>query len=126
MNIQRVRNDIAVALGHFPNIETYTTTSGGLYIKAALQTSVGQMYVIMVTFLDYPSAMPKVSVVTPTVQHSMHMYNTGHICYMHPNFWNPARHDLKFVLYQTAVWLNKHEIYKYKGVWPGPQLEHRA
>jgi hypothetical protein len=77
-----------------------------------------------VTFTGYPSTMPKVQVIAPAVTHSKHMYTSGHICYMHPNMWNPARHDLKFVLAQTAVWLAKHEVYKVKGVWPGPQLAH--
>jgi len=43
---------------------------------------------------------------------------------MHPNVWNPAKHDLQFVLAQTAVWLNKHEVYNRTGRWPGPGLAH--
>jgi len=105
-------------------MESYTTTDGGIYIKAALQTSVGQVYIVMVTFSGYPSAMPRVTVITPAVKHVMHMYREGHICYMLPSFWNPARHDLLYVLAQAAVWLNKHEIYMAKGVWPGPSLSY--
>jgi hypothetical protein len=126
MNVQRVRLEIQQAAAHFPNIDSFTTTNGGIYIKAALQTSVGQAYVIAVTFVGYPNTMPRVTVITPAVQHGMHMYTAGHICYMHPSVWNPARHDLKFVLAQAAVWLNKHEIYKAKGVWPGPALAHAS
>jgi hypothetical protein len=126
LNIQRIRTEIRAASEHFPNIESYTTIDGGIYIKAALQTSVGQMYIIMVTFGGYPSTMPRVTVVTPAVKHGMHMYQGGHICYMYTSFWNPARHDLLYVLAQTAVWLNKHEIYMAKGVWPGPSLSHTA
>ncbi|WP_316205134.1 MULTISPECIES: hypothetical protein [unclassified Bradyrhizobium] len=126
MSIQRLRAEIYAASQHFPNIESYATTDGSVYIKAALQTSVGQMYIITVTFAGYPSTMPKVTVVTPAVNHGMHMYKAGHICYMHPSVWNPGRHDLLYVLAQTAVWLNKHEIYMVKGVWPGPSLSHTA
>jgi len=111
---------------HFPNIEAYTTTDGGIYIKVAFQTSVGQMYIAMVTFEGYASAMPKVTIITPAVKHVQHIYREGYICYMHPSFWNPARHDLLYVLAQTAVWLNKHEIYMAKGVWPGPSIPHIA
>lgn len=124
MNLQRIQLEIQQAMGHFPYVETYTTTGGGLYIKAALQTSVGQMYVLSVTFAGYPSEMPKVTVLTPAVTHTKHMYNGGNICYMHPSMWNPAKHDLKFVLAQAAVWLNKHEVFKQKGLWPGPGLAH--
>ncbi len=124
MDVQRIQWDIQRTMEHFPNIETFTTAGGNVYIKALLQTAVGQMYVISVTFVGYPSEMPKVTVNSPAVTHSMHMYTSGHICYMHPSVWNPAKHDLKFVLVQAAVWLNKHEVYKQKGVWPGPGMAH--
>jgi hypothetical protein len=124
MNVQRIRSEIQSAIEHFPNIEAHATNDGGLYIKAALQTSVGQVYILLVTFAGYPYSMPRVTVITPAVTHAKHMYKEGHICYMHPHYWNPARHDLKFVLGQAAVWLNKHEIYQRKGVWPGPGLAH--
>jgi hypothetical protein len=126
VSIQRIRTEIRAASGHFPNIEPYTTTDGNIYIKAALQTSLGHMYIVMITFGGYPSTMPKVTVVTPALNHGMHMYRDGYICYMYPSFWNPARHDLLYVLAQTAIWLNKHEIYMAKGVWPGPSLAHTA
>lgn len=124
MSLYRIQLEIRQAMEHFPNIESHPTMGGGLYIKAALQTSVGQMYIISVTFVGYPSEMPKVMVITPAVTHSKHMYATRNICYMHPSVWNPAKHDLKFVLAQAAVWLNKHEVYKQKGVWPGRGLQH--
>jgi len=124
MNAPRIQQEIRQAAEHFPNIETFSTPDGGIYIKAALQTSVGQMYIVAVSFVGYPSAMPKVTVLTPAVRHSTHMYTAGNICFMHPSYWNPAKHDLKYVLMQAAVWLNKHEIFKLKGVWPGPSLKH--
>ncbi len=124
MNVQRIQGDIQRTMEHFPNIETLTTEGGNIYIKSLLQTSVGQMYVISVTFVGYPSEMPRVTVISPAVTHSKHMYTSGDICYMHPSFWNPAKHDLIFVLAQVAVWLNKHEVFKQKGVWPGLGLPH--
>ena len=124
MNVLRVRTDIQQAVSHFPNIETHSTIDGGVYIKVLLQTSVGQMYVISVTFVGYPSETPRVRVISPVVTHRKHMYDGGNICYMHPSLWNPAKHDITYVLAQTAVWLNKHEVYQTKGVWPGPGLVH--
>lgn len=125
MNVQRIQREIQQAAGQFPNIEAHTTTDGGIFIKALLQTSVGQIYVIHVTFVGYPSEIPRATVTSPAVTHSKHMYTAGHICYMHPSLWNPAKHDLVFVLAQSSVWLNKHEVYKQKGVWPGPALPHK-
>ena len=124
MDVQRIRWEIRQAMEQFPNIESYTSVDGSIYIKALLQTSVGQVYVICVTFVGYAAEVPKVTVLSPAVTHSKHMYRGGHICFMHPSFWNPAKHDLVFVLAQSAVWLNKHEVYKLKGVWPGPGLVH--
>ena len=124
MDLQRIRRDIQYALEHFPNIETQTSLNGEISLKAALQTSAGQIYVVSMTFAGYPSQLPKIMVIVPKVQHSMHMYNSGHICYMHPTMWNPGKHDVKFVLAQAAVWLNKNEVYKVRGVWPGPHLKH--
>jgi len=78
-----------------------------------------------VTFTGYPSTSRRCGG-NAAVKHGMHMYQGGYICYMHPSVWNPGRHDLLYVLAQTAVWLNKHEIYLAKGVWPGPSLSHTA
>ncbi len=124
MSLQRVQSDIQTASAQFPNLDTLTNVAGEVFVKAALQTSVGKMYVVAITFAGYPSVMPKVMVLAPTVQHGKHMYTTGHICFMHPSMWNPAKHDLRFVIAQTAVWLNKHEVYLIKGTWPGPGIEH--
>jgi hypothetical protein len=65
MNVQRIRWEIQQAIEHFPNIDTHATTDGGLFIKALMQTSVGQVYVIAVTFVGYAAEMPKVTVITP-------------------------------------------------------------
>ncbi len=124
MNLQRVQADIQRASAQFPNLDVRANVGGEIFVKAALQTTVGKMYVVSITFAGYPSAMPKVMVLAPAVQHNKHMYTSRHICFMHPSVWNPAKHDLLYVIAQVAVWLNKHEIYLLKGTWPGPGIEH--
>ena len=124
MDVQRIQCEIRQAMQHFPNIETHTTIDGSIFIKALLQTSVGQMYVICVTLAGYATEIPKVTVLSPAIRHNKHKYTGGNICFMHPSLWNPAKHDLVYVLAQSAVWLNKHEVYKQNGVWPGPGLAH--
>lgn len=124
MDVQRIRWEIQKAKEHFPNIEVHTTIDGSIFIKVLLQTSVGQMYVLSVTFVGYAAEIPKVTVLSPAVTHNEHRYTGGNICYMHPSLWNPSKHDLLYVLAQSAVWLNKHEIFIRKGVWPGPELAH--
>ena len=59
MDVQRIRWEIQRAMAQFPNIETYPTIGGDICIKALLQTSVGQIYVLRVTFVGYPSKYPR-------------------------------------------------------------------
>lgn len=124
MDLQRIQREFRQAIEHFPYLEALPTNTGGLYVKAALQTAVGRIYVIAITFQGYPSEMPKITVLKPEITHWKHRYQAGNICYMHPSMWNPGRHDLKFVLAQAAVWLNKHEIYTHNCSWPGPGIAH--
>jgi hypothetical protein len=123
MDLQRVRQDIREAGEHFSYLEAVPDGTGGLYAKAVLQTAV-QMYFLTISFADYPVKMPTIMVTKPTISHTKHRYTSGNICYMHPNFWNPGRHDLKYVLAQVAVWLSKHEVYVRTNRWPGPELNH--
>ncbi len=85
----------------------------------------GRQYVVTIYFPEYPNRMPKVFVTAPSLRtDAPHVYREGNLCYMHPNFWNPGSHDLVFVLAQVAVWLNKYEVWRDTGRWPGPQLMH--
>jgi len=126
MDVQRIHSEVRAASQHFPNLEALPTTDGGVWVKAFLQTSVGRIYMLALHFNGYPHEMPKVYVTKPTLGSTLHIYNAGNICYMHPNVWNPGRHDLKHVLAQAAVWLNKYEVYQQRGIWPGPGISHAA
>jgi len=127
MDLQRIYSELRQAVEHFPNLEALPTGDGGVYLKAALQTATGKIYLLAIQFHGYPSQMPKVFVTKPELQHWKHRYSTGNICYMHPNMWNPGRHNVKYVLGQVAVWLNKYDVYLQNGFrWPGPGIEHHA
>lgn len=125
MDIQRIRNEVARASSSFGMVEVRGTTDGqGLYVKAAMQTTPGNIYTLAINFPNYPSQMPKVSITQPAIRLSPHRYNDNTICYLHPNFWNPGLHDLTFVLMRAAKWLAKYEVWCVKGKWPGAQLQH--
>ena len=127
MEVQRIYLELRQAAEHFPNLEALPTGDGGVYVKAALQTSAGKIYLLALQFQGYPNEMPKVFITKPTLQAWKHRYNTGNICYMHPNMWNPGRHNMKYVLMQVAVWLNKYDVFLQNGGnWPGPGIEHNA
>jgi hypothetical protein len=125
MDIQRIRLEVERAARAFALVEAHPTTDGGVYVKAALQTTAGNAYVAAVYFPNYPSQMPKVLITRPTVLPGTgHQYTDGNICYLHPNMWNPGRHDLTFVLARTAKWLNKYEVWRVRGIWPGAAVKH--
>jgi len=124
MDIQRIRSEVAQALTKFAIVEAHPTSEGGVFVKAALQTSVGSAYFVTITFPNYPYQMPKVWVTRPALQSSPHKYNDGTICYLHPNMWNPGSHNLTFVLAHAAKWLNKYEVYRQKNNWPGAEMKH--
>ena len=124
MNVQRIYNEVNVAASHFALVEAHPTSDGGVFVKAGFQTSAGNAYFAKILFPDYPYGMPRVYVTTPALQNSPHRYTDGHICYLHPSMWNPGRHDLTFVLGRVAKWLNKYEVWRVRGTWPGAEIRH--
>jgi hypothetical protein len=124
MDIQRIRSEVIQATRTFAYVEAHPTNDGGVFVKAALQTSVCNTYIAAIYFPNYPSQMPRVYITRPALQASPHRYKEGNICYLHPNMWNPGRHNLTFVLARTAKWLNKYDVWCIKGEWPGAEVLH--
>ena len=126
MDIQRIRTEVAQASTAFGWVEVRATSDGlGVFVKAAFQTSAGNVYTIVITFPNYPNQMPTVMVTQPPIRGNCpHRYREGNICYLHHSYWNPGAHDLTLVLARTAKWLNKYEVWCVKGKWPGAQILH--
>ena len=102
MDIQRIRSEVRDASTYFGWIEMHPTTDGGLAVKAGMQTSVGNLYAAIIHFPNYPNQMPRVTVTQPALRTGCpHRYDTGQICYLHHNMWNPGRHNVMFVLERT-------------------------
>jgi hypothetical protein len=125
MDIQRIRYEVTQAQNKFVLVEAHPTIDGNVFVKAALQTSMGNAFFAEIRFSNYPSQMPSVYITKPEVlKGTGHQYDAGNICYLHPNMWNPGRHDLTFVLMRTSKWLNKYEVWRVKHVWPGAEVKH--
>jgi hypothetical protein len=124
MDVQRVRSEVAQAAKQVLYVEAHPTAGGGIYVQAAFQTSAGKTYIAEVEFDGYPNRMPQVSVVKPALLASPHRYPNNRICYLHPNMWNPGKHNLTFVLARTAKWLNKYDAYQAGYGWPGAEQLH--
>ncbi|MGD0939582.1 MAG: hypothetical protein ABR905_07695 [Terracidiphilus sp.] len=124
MDITRIQREFAEAQKTFAYLELHPTIDGKVYAKAALQTTAG-MYVLSIKFPEsYPNEMPRVYVDAPVITTAPHRYNSGNVCYMHPTMWNPGIHNLTFVIGRAAKWLNKYEIWRVRGTWPGAQIKH--
>ncbi len=125
MDIDRIYSDVTRASLKFDYIETHPTGSGEVFVKAAFQPSAYSTYIAEIYFTNYPYQMPKVYITKPSLYSNCpHIYEGGYICYLHPNMWNPGRHDLTFVLGRTAKWLSKYEVWKSMKNWPGASMRH--
>jgi ubiquitin-protein ligase len=124
MDINRIQREFAEAQKTFASLQLYPTTDGKVYAKTALQATSGT-YVLSIKFPEnYPNEMPRVYVDAPVITTAPHRYNAGNICYMHPTMWNPGIHHLTFVIGRAAKWLNKYEIWRVRGAWPGAEIKH--
>ncbi len=125
MNILRIQQEFRQAQEHFAFIELHPTLDGKVYVKVALQSSIQQLYTLSIKFPDaYPNEMPSVFIDAPALGVAPHRFNSGNICYLHPSMWNPGIHDIKFVIARAAKWLNKYEVWKRQGQWPGKEIRH--
>jgi len=125
MDIARIQREFADAQQRFALVELRPTTDGKVYARTALQTSNGRNYVLSIRFPDnYPNEMPRVFIDAPTITNAPHRYQGGHLCYLHPTFWNPGAHHLTFVIARAAKWLNKFEVWRTNGKWPGASIDH--
>ena len=124
MDVSRIQREFSEAQKTFAYLELHPTTDGKVYAKTALQTVAG-MYVLSIKFPEsYPNEMPRVYVDAPAITNAPHRYNAGNICYLHPSMWNPGLHDLTFVIKRAAKWLNKYDVWRQRGAWPGASITH--
>jgi ubiquitin-protein ligase len=125
MDIQRIWGEVRRATASFALVEAHPTSDGGVFVKTGMQTSAGNTYFASIYFPDYPYRMPQVFVTRPALRSdSPHRYRDGNLCYLHPSMWNPGLHDLTFVLAHLAKWLNKYEVWRNSGTWPGAEVRH--
>lgn len=107
---------------YFPQFGMYRD-QGHLYSRGVLRTSVGNTYgVSVIPSDDYPHSIP---VVLPLgwKAEGPHIYVGGNLCFMKPEQWR-SFYSLAFVIARSAMWLNKFEVYKARGRWPGNEQAH--
>lgn len=126
MDLIRINQEFMLAQRHFHGLELWQNPNGTPYVRAVLGTSVGTTYIMSIRFPEkFPYEMPSAWIDRPALTgYVPHRYQAGNICYLHPSFWNPGVHDLRFVLAHAAKWLNKYDVCKATGKWPGVSINH--
>lgn len=98
-------------------------SSGRLCVKGALRTNSGRTYRVRIELpSDYPHSIPAIfpdgwDATCP------HVYKAGNLCVMRPDQWRPYL-SLAFVVAKVAIWLNKFDVYRSRGYWPGNEQPH--
>jgi hypothetical protein len=125
MDTVRIQREFAAAQGTFAILELRPTSEGTLYVRVALQ-AMDQSYVLSIKFPDsYPNELPRIFIDAPAIPTTTpHRYQGGAICFLHPSMWNPGIHNLTFTIGRAAKWLNKYEVWKRTGQWPGKEVKH--
>jgi ubiquitin-protein ligase len=125
VDISRIQREFVQAQSIFAHVELQPTVDGKVFVRTALQTVNQATYVLSIRFPEnYPYEMPRVTVDAPAIAFAPHRYQGGILCYLHPSMWNPGVHHLSFVIARSAKWLNKFEIWKSTGKWPGAEMKH--
>lgn len=110
---------------HFPQFSIYD--SGGTILEARgwLKTNAGNTYGILIKATSkYPYELPTVHPQDWTVKSGTpHLYQGGSLCIMRAAQWTFS-FTIAFVVAKTALWLNKYEVFKTSGRWPGKGQTH--
>lgn len=96
---------------------------GNVYVTGALRTNAGRAYQVNIELPpDYPHSIPFIFPVGWKAD-CPHAYKAGNLCIMRPDQWRPI-FSLAFVVSKVALWVNKYDVYRAKGYWPGNEQQH--
>jgi len=109
----------------FPGMRFYGTDGNITSVQGYLKTSDGNSYYIKIEVpSNYPYVMPTVTLPNTTIAAGCpHRYNTGNLCIMKSEQWSSS-YSLAFMVAKAALWINKYDIWKRKGSWPGKEQQH--
>ena len=95
-------------------------------VVGVLTTNLGNDYGIFVEVPEqYPYDCPRVFARGWTIQDGCpHRYSPQQLCIMQSNHWS-SQFTLAFVVAKAAFWLNKYDVWRETGTWPGNQHEFR-
>ncbi|GAA1633490.1 hypothetical protein ACFQY4_16935 [Catellatospora bangladeshensis] len=99
--------------------------SGNTYqVHGKLTTNLRRQYAIYVALpSDYPHRLPKIFPNGWAIESCPHAYVEGNMCIMRPDQWRPI-YSVAVAVAKAAIWLNKYEVYRHNGYWPGTEQGH--
>ena len=126
-NLERIRREIKCIKNYFDHVNIDYPSDGNPIVSVILipNQKLTKGYVVdAVLPQQYPNKMPEMYIKKPTLIASCpHRWSDKKICYLHPNEWNPGKHDLTFAFFRAAKWLAKYQIFKQTKKWPGVEDE---
>lgn len=120
---RRLYNEQRTMAENFRQFSFLQSRQGEVYVAGGLRTNAGNVYQVKIELPgDYPHSIPVIFPVGWKAK-CPHIYNAGNLCIMRPDQWRPI-FSLAFVVSKTALWLNKYDVYRSKGYWPGNEQQH--
>ncbi len=111
----------------FPGFNFYTLDGRISSVKGKLTTNFGNTYHVKINIPEgYPYILPEIELPYHSIDPGCpHKYSDGRICVMRSAQWSTSL-SLAFLVAKTAIWLNKYDLWKYKGKrrWPGKGQSH--
>ena len=108
---------------YFPDFELVRERSTQNYVARGVVSTELNLYAIRVRApRNYPYAMPDIIPVGWKAR-GPHIYASGHLCVMQSDQWRNS-YTLAFMVAKAAVWINKFEIFRTGGKWPGNEQVH--
>lgn len=111
----------------FPGFSFYSRDGRVSSIQGYLSTNRGNDYYIKIIISsDYPYALPEIELLHHNIDPECpHQFSGNKICVMRSAQWSSSL-SLAFLVAKAAIWLNKYDVWRYKGKvrWPGKGQSH--
>jgi hypothetical protein len=120
---ERMHREQEVLGRYFPDFELVRSKSTGKYAaRGVLSTHLNLYGIRIVLPTNYPYGMPDIEPVgwQPSGPHT---YGSNSLCVMRHEQWRNS-YSVALVVAKAAIWVNKYEIYRKDGKWPGNEQLH--
>ncbi len=107
----------------FPSFSFYGSEGTINSVRGYLSTRYGNKYYIKMNIpSSYPHNLPTIWAPNDNLG-GPHVYTGGNLCVMKSEQWTSI-YSLAFMVARSAVWLNKYDIWRRDGRWPGNEQQH--